>query len=569
MSSKRWAFREMDNQAAGRLSAELRLSPLLGRILSARGHRESADAESFLKSDMGVGHSPWGLSDMEAAVARAIQALRFREKIVIYGDYDVDGVTSTALLVKLFKLLGADVEFYIPDRMREGYGPNIGAFKLLREKGCSLVITVDCGISSVKEAQAAKELGLDLIITDHHVPGPLLPEVVAVVNPKTSPAYPYDMLGGVGVAYKFSQALLERLEEPRGAEFLDAMLELVALGTVCDVAPLDGENRTLVAMGIRRLRLGRWQGIRSLCAAAGMKDSSIDSGSIGFILGPRLNAGGRINDAGRGVRLLLSKDREECMALAQELNLENQRRQEIEKEVVASAMHEAGERVSAGDRMLVLWNEGWHPGVIGLAASRVQEKFCRPTLVLSINGGQAKGSGRSRRPFHLVRALESCADLLEKFGGHEFAAGVTLDSSNLGALRSRLNSLALVQISDNDLVPEIDLDCEASLGEIDTTFMEQLALLQPFGLKNPRPVLAARGCRLLPATRVVGAQGEHLKLSVKQGPFVFDGIAFKQADRLKVLDLNRPVDLAFSPDWNDFNGRRSLQLEVKDMEQSA
>ena len=567
--SKRWVFRDGAEDGASRLGAELGISALLARVLTGRRMTDSAGARAFMESSLSQCHPPLLLSGMKAGVERAMLALRERQKIVIYGDYDVDGVTSTALLMKLFKLLGATVSYFIPDRMKDGYGPNVAAFERLRAEGASLLITVDCGINAVKEAEAAKKIGLDLIITDHHVPGPELPTAIAVINPKTSPGYPYDMLGGVGVAYKFAQALLEALAEPRKDEFLDHMLELVALGTVCDVAPLDGENRALVSEGIKRLKQGRWMGLRSLCKAAGIEPAAVDSGQIGFALGPRLNAGGRVNDAALGVQLLLSKDPDECRALAGRLNQENRRRQDIEKEVVAEAQLQAAERLAAGDRALVLWREGWHPGVIGLAASRVQEKTGRPTIVISVQDSLGKGSGRSRRPFHLVKALEEAKDLLLKFGGHEFAAGLTVDAKNLEALRERINAVALREISDAQLLPELDLDCWCQLSEINAELMAQMTQLQPFGLKNPRPVFAARGCVLLPGTRPVGADGSHLKVSLRQGVVSFSGIAFRQAESYKALNNNKPVDIAFSPDWNEYNGQRSLQLEIKDMVQSA
>lgn len=551
------------------LSAELGIEAVLGHVISGRGITDAAGARAFMNSSLDQCHPPLLLSGMNEGVARTIKALRERQKITVFGDYDVDGVTSTALLMKLFRLLGATADYYIPDRMTEGYGPNLAAFQKLRAAGTSLLITVDCGINALKEVEGAAAIGLDVIITDHHVPGELLPAAVAVINPKTSPQYPYDMLGGVGVAYKFAQALLEELDEPRRAEFLDHMLELVALGTVCDVAPLDGENRALVSAGIQRLKLGRWMGLRSLSRAAGIEDSAIDSGQIGFALGPRLNAGGRVGDAAQGVRLLLSKDADECRALADGLNAENRRRQEIEKGVVAEAQAMALERLAKGDRALVVWSEGWHPGVIGLAASRVQEKCLRPAIAISLASGIGKGSGRSRRPFHLVRALDRCADLLVKYGGHEFAAGLTIEAKNLEAFRERINAAALEQISDAELDPELNLDCWASLGEINSTLMRQMEKLQPFGLKNPRPVFAAKGCQLLGGTRAVGADQSHLKVSLRQGPVSFGGIAFRQASLLKTLDLNKPVDVAFSPDWNEFNGQKSLQLDIKDMVQSA
>ncbi len=563
--TKRWRFRNADPALAGRLAGVLGMSAAAGKVLAARGLDSPQKARAFLESSLDSCHSPWLLSGMREGVARVLEALRSRQRITVFGDYDVDGVTSTALLLKLFKLLGAEAGFYIPDRIKEGYGPSIPALERLRAQGSSLVITVDCGVSALPEAAAAKAAGLDLIITDHHVPGPLLPDCLALINPKTSPDYPYSMLGGVGVAWKFAQAVLEELKEPRAAEFLDNMLELVALGTVCDVAPLDGENRALVREGILRLRQGRWMGLRALAKAAGLESSSIDPGSIGFALGPRLNAGGRVGDAALGVQLLLSKDPDECRALAARLNEENTRRQSIEKEVVSAALALAEVRVKLGERFLVLWAEGWHPGVVGLAASRVQERYSRPALVFSVENGTAKGSARSRRPLNVVEALRSCEDCLTKYGGHEFAAGATLPSQRLEELRERLNRAADAVLNDDDLKPELDLDAWVEFPEIDARLMDEFKAMQPFGLKNPRPLLAARACRVLPGSRPVGSSGEHLKLSLRQGAFTMPGIAFRQASLLESMPPGSVVDAAFHPEWNLYQGVRSLQLEVKDL----
>jgi single-stranded-DNA-specific exonuclease len=489
-----------------------------------------------------------------------------RQKVGVLGDYDVDGVTSTTLLMKLFQLLELPCQAYIPDRIKEGYGPNRGALESLKQAGCSVVVTVDCGISSVPEALAAKELGIDLIITDHHVAGPQLPAALAVVNPKTSPDYPYSMLGGVGVAYKLAQALLGAFQHPRQAEFLDYMLELVALGTICDVAPLDDENRALVKAGLDRLRQGRWMGIRSLAKAASVDLAAADAGQVGFYLGPRLNAGGRIGDAFLGVRLLMTKDPEESQRLAEGLNQENKERQSLEKKALEQALKMAEADLAAGAKSLVLWSPDWHPGVVGLVASRLLERTQRPVFIFAVQGDIAKGSGRSRRPFHLVDALQSFAPLMLKFGGHEFAAGASMDPAKLPAFKEAFAARA-AGLTEDDLRPELSIDLECQLRDLDAKAMGQIESLEPFGLKNPRPVFAAYGLRLMPGSRPVGGEGEHLKLDLEQGGTRLGGIAFRQGKRLPELSGGK-VDVAFSLSWNEWQGSRSLQLDVKDIRPS-
>jgi single-stranded-DNA-specific exonuclease len=476
----------------------------------------------------------------------------------------VDGVTSTVLLMKLFGLLGLPCEAYIPDRLQEGYGPNAPALAGLKRRGAAVVVTVDCGVSAVAEAAAAKALGLDLIITDHHLPGPQLPDALALVNPKTSPDYPYDMLGGVGVAYKLAQALLERLQHPRRQDFLDHMLELVALGTICDVAPLDGENRALVKAGLDRLRQGRWLGLRSLALAAKVELKEADAGAVGFYLGPRLNAGGRIGDAMAGVRLLLSKDGAESRALAAQLDAANVERQALEKAVLDQALPLAAAAVARGDKALVLWSDEWPPGVVGLAASRLLERFGRPTFVFGIRDGVGKGSARSRRPFHLVQALEACAAQLQKFGGHEVAAGATARADDLPAFAEAFRAQAAA-LSEDDLRPLIEADLELGLEGLDAELMGQLAALEPHGMKNARPLFWAKRLRLGPGTKRVGADASHLKLDLLQGQQRMGGIAFRLGPLLEGLAPGTELEALFHLSWNEWNGRKSIQLDVKDL----
>ena len=562
-----WRLRSGDPVAAERLRSEGGWPELTAQLLAVRGYKDVETAKLFLAADPLAAHDPLRLSGMPIAVERLQQAVALRQKVAVLGDYDVDGVTSTTLLLKLFQLLNVPCQAYIPDRIKEGYGPNVGALATLKKAGCAVVVTVDCGITSVKEALAAKELGLDLIITDHHVAGPQLPAALAVVNPKTSPDYPYSMLGGVGVAYKLAQALLTALQHPRKDEFLDFMLELVALGTICDVAPLDDENRALVKAGLQRLKQGRWLGMRSLAKAAGVDLAQADAGQVGFYLGPRLNAGGRIGDAFLGVRLLMSKDAEECRQLAEGLNEANRERQDLEKKALEQALKMAEPELAAGAKSLVLWSEDWHPGVVGLVASRLLDRSQRPAFIFAVQNGIAKGSGRSRRPFDLVAALQSFPELMQKFGGHEFAAGATVDPAKLPEFKAALAARAAT-LTEEDLRPELSIDLEARFSALDAKAMGQLEALEPFGLKNPRPVFASYDVRILPGTRAVGGHGEHLKLDLEQGGTRLGGIAFRQGDKLGDLLRAGRVDVAFNLGWNEWQGTKSLQLEVKDIRPS-
>lgn len=563
----RWRLRPTDPAALKRLRDDGRWLDLSCRLLAARGIVEPDAAAAFLGAESRV-NDPRLLSGMDAAVQRLAAALRSGEAVGILGDYDVDGVTSTVVLLKLFKLLKLPCHWHIPDRLLEGYGPNAGALQKLKDLGCAVVVTVDCGISAVAEAESARAMGLDFIITDHHVPGPQLPAALAVVNPKTSPDYPYDMLGGVGVAYKLAQALLETLEHPRRVEFLDNMLELVALGTICDVAPLDGENRSLVRDGLKRLRQGRWLGLRSLGGVAGVKLESLDAGAVGFQLGPRLNAGGRVNDAGLGVRLLLSKDADECRDLAAQLDSFNKQRQGLEKSVLVEAQVQAEAQIAAGAAALVLWSEAWHPGVVGLAASRLLERFHRPVFVFGIRDGVAKGSARARKPFHLVRALEACAEHLQRFGGHEVAAGATADPAQLLAFRAAFNRQAQ-SLDPEDRRPILNADLELSIDEAQESVLGILAAFEPHGMKNPRPLFLAKGLSVGPGSKRMGADGSHLRLDLRKGGASAQAVAWRMGDRLEALQATGSVDVLYHLGMNEWNGRRSVQWEVKDLRASG
>lgn len=560
----RWELRRAPPGAEEALRRDGRFGGLTCRLLAARGYQRAEEAAAFLEAPLAGLHPPGLLLGMGAAVERLAAARRRQERVAVYGDYDVDGVTSAVLLAKLFRLLELPHEVYIPDRVREGYGLNADALRELKRRGCAAVVTVDCGVSAVPEAILARELGLDLIVTDHHVPGERLPEALALVNPKTSPAYPYPMLGGVGVAWKLAQSLLAELQHPRAEDFLDHMLELVALGTVCDVAPLDGENRALVKAGLSRLRQGRWLGLRCLAEAAELSLSAAKVSDIGFKLGPRLNAGGRVGDAMLGVRLLLSKESSEARALAAALEQANAQRQALEREAVESAAAAAAPAAEAGAAGLVVWNPAWHPGVVGLCASRLLERYRRPVFVFAVEGEKARGSGRSRAPFHLVRALEACAAHLQHFGGHEAAAGASARAADLPAFGEAFAAEA-ARLAPAQAATTL-ADLEIGLGDIEDAWAADLAAFEPCGQQNPRPLFLARGLRLGPGCRAVGRDSSHLKLSLVGGGRRLEGIAFGQAQALPQLSAARSLRALFHLGVNSYGGRSSLQAEVKSMQ---
>lgn len=537
---------------------------LTRRLLAARGFRDAAAAGDFLRAGASGFHAPDRMPGVQDACARIETALRQGERVAVLGDYDVDGITSSVLLAKLFGLLKIPHEVYIPDRVSEGYGPNVNALRALKARGASVVVTVDCGTTAFAEALEAKALGLDLIVTDHHLCTGALPEALAIVNPAAREGYPYPALGGVGVAFKFAQALLARLEHPRAPEFLDHMLELVALGTVCDVAPLDGENRCLVREGLKRLREGRWLGLRSLAAAAGVDLKDADAGQLGFQLGPRLNAGGRVALASLGVRLLMSKDAAESRALAAELESLNRERRELEKTILEAAVLRAEGLLAEGRRTLVLWDETWHPGVVGLAASRLLERFHRPVFVFSVQGPLAKGSGRSRAPFHLVDALEACRETLVRFGGHAVAAGATVEAAALPAFAEAFERQA-AGLQGEDFRGRREADLEVRFAEIGEDWPGQLEAFEPHGLRNPRPLFWAKGLKLGAGSRTVGADGAHLKLELTQGSAAMAGVAFGFGAKAAELKAAASLEALFHVEWNVWNGRRSLQIQVKDL----
>ena len=559
MMQTRWQIQPLLTPEADQ--ALEKFPPVLKQLLFNRGYATDADARAFLKAAPAHDMSPWGLKGVDVAVSRILQALDNAEKIVIYGDYDVDGVTSTALLVQVLRALNGDVGAYIPNRFDEGYGLNLDALSQLSQDGVDLVITVDCGIRSVDEVAHARDLGLDLIVTDHHHPGEVLPPALSVINPKQEgDTYPEKMLAGVGIAYKIAQALLEK--RPANGLTPDHLLDLVALGTVADLAPLSGENHALVRKGLRVMRNAQRQGLVSLAGVSSVNIKEVNAMNIGFSLGPRLNAAGRLASALDAYELLMETDFMRAGNMAQELEMQNQERQKITRE-----MQEVAETIAlaAEDEAFLLFaaSPEFNEGVVGLAASRLVEKYYRPAIVGKVDEETTVCSCRSIAEFHITDALDQCANLLVRHGGHAAAAGFTVRNENVGELIKRLKAIAAEQLSGADLRPVVVADMELALDTLSFEMYEHLQYLEPTGYGNPRPVFVSRNVRIA-SSRTVGRDQSHLKLTVADGDAKLDAIAFRLG-HLKP-DLPARVDLLYSFEINEWQGRKSLQLNVKDIQ---
>ncbi len=563
---KRWVEAACDEAAASALSKALSIHPLAARVLACRGLAEPAAAERFLGARLADLPDPFTMRGMEAAVARLVRAIEARERIACYGDYDVDGVTSTALLAGLLRAAGADVVTYTPHRLVEGYGLNVGAVERLAAQGARLIVTLDCGITSVEEVRAAAQRGVDVVVVDHHTAPVELPAAAAILNPhQPGCAYPSKHLAAVGVTFCLAMALRKRLRErghwtaERPEPNLRELLDLVALGTVADVVPLVEVNRILVRWGLDELSRTRRPGLHALKRVAGIADgAAVTAGQVGFRLGPRINAAGRLDDAGRGVRLLLAGDAAVASALADELDRENRARQEIERQMLEEAVADAAQRVRAGARGLVLSRDDWHPGVVGIVASRIVERFHRPAVLVGVSGGVGKGSGRSIEGFHLYDALAHCKSHLARFGGHRHAAGVTVEPAALPAFREAFERYAAERLSPEDLVPRCRIEGWIAAEEVSERAASALERLGPFGAGHPEPLFALRA---RPGrARTVGAEGAHLKLAL--GPRL-DAIGFGLGERLGLCAAE--VEAAVALGFDEWDGSRRLQLRIKDL----
>lgn len=551
-----------EKPGAKKLAQELDITELTARALMHRGIEETAEARAFLHPEEMPFFDPFLMKDMDAAVERIAKAIKKREKIVVYGDYDVDGMTATSLLVHNLRALGALTSCYIPDRKTEGYGFNLKALQSIADGGAGLLVSVDCGIASVDDVRAMGGI-LDIVITDHHLPGEKLPPALAVVNPHRADCpYPDKHLAGVGVAFKLCQALWQQL---RGEEF-SGDLELVALGTVADIVPLLGENRKIVKMGLEKLQESDFLGVRALVEAAGLKDKEITAGHIGFMLAPRLNAAGRLGSGRDGVRLLLSRDIEESESLAKELDALNGERQAIEAEILAAAEAELQSQEQDPEDMaaIVVAGKGWNPGVIGIVASRLVEKYYKPTVILAIQeDGFCKGSCRSIEGLHMYEALTACKEYLTQFGGHEMAAGLSLQEDKIDDFRRALQEYAGKKLTAQDYVPKVMVEFELPPQEVNFRIIEELALLEPYGMGNPKPTFGYRGLRGTEA-QTMGAQRQHLKFQAGTADRPVTALYWNHSALAPIVNAEE-LDLVYTPSINEWNGRRSLQCFVESL----
>ncbi|WP_243371906.1 single-stranded-DNA-specific exonuclease RecJ [Geotalea sp. SG265] len=569
LQEKKWELKKCEPEAVERLVREGIASPLLARLLLNRVSCDGTTAAAFFAPTLAGLHDPFLMLGMEAAVERLVQAVADRERVCIHGDYDVDGITSVVLLLTFFRALDIDAFYIIPDRLVDGYGLSGEAVRKAAGQGARVMVTVDCGITAVAEATLCADAGVDLVITDHHTPGDVLPDACAVINPhRAGCPYPFKSLAGVGVAFNLAIAMRSRLrdrgffsgrDEPKLREYLD----LVALGTIADVVPLVDQNRILVKHGLVELAQSKRPGVQALKKVSGIT-GEVGCGAVGFRLAPRLNAAGRLENASMAVELLLSEDLRNAERLAAALDAGNVERQAVEREILNDALKIVkGNAVFKGRKSIVLASEKWHPGVIGIVASRLVDLYHRPTILISLKDGNGKGSGRSIAAFHLHEALAACAEHLVKFGGHRHAAGLTIAEETLEQFVERFDQVADGLLTAEDLIPVLFLDAELKAEELTPELVGELDKMKPFGMGNPEPLFLLRDARVL-ESRIV--KDTHLKLRLQTGNRKLDAIAFSMAGRAAAGDR---IDLAFSPAINNWNGRSSLQLTVKDLRRAG
>jgi single-stranded-DNA-specific exonuclease len=567
----KWILPESDIEASvAALVAELKLHPLAAKVLVHRGYRTPREAKAFLSDALTDLPDPLLMKGMPAAVQRVAAAVLGKQKVTLYGDYDVDGVSSTALLSTFLKQLGHPVETYIPHRLGEGYGLNSAAIEKIAADGTKLLITLDCGITSHAEVALAQQLGVDVVVVDHHAVPETMPPAIAVLNPlQPGCEYPTKFLCAGGVTFNLCIGLRKHLREReffagRTEPNLKSLMDLVALATVADVVPLVGVNRLLVRHGLRELTAGNRPGVRALKDVADLTGEQITSGHVGFRLGPRINAAGRLDDASIGLKLLCAETYEEALPLARQLDAANNERRQIEKAMIDAAIEQSEAAISRGARGLVLASDDWHPGVVGIVASRMVERFHRPAVLIGIREGVGRGSARSIEGFHLYDALKSCSGNLSRFGGHKHAAGLSILPEHLPTFIAAFEKIALERLQEEDLVGRCKIDAVVRLQDLDEAAVAALAQLAPFGMGNPEPVLISRGLVAAPRVLVNKQEGEvgHLKLSLEAAPQL-DVIGFRLADRLPLTE--GPVDLAYQISVDEFRGISRVQLKLKDL----
>lgn len=564
MILRKWEVRPLDKERAAAFAQTYGVPFFLAMLMNIRGLDDAAHLREFLGEGEPLS-DPFLLKDMDKAAARITRAVDNMEKIAVYGDYDADGVTSTAMLYSYLETRGADVIFYIPQREGEGYGMNIGAVEYLKEQGVSLIVTVDNGISSVQEVARANELGIDVVVTDHHRPQEILPDAVAVVDAyRPDDTSPYKHFSGVGIAFK----LLMALEDGAGdvEDLLEAYSDLAAIGTIGDIVPLTGENRTLIRAGLERLSQSDRPGVQALLENAGIAGKALTSTNVAFTLVPRINATGRMGAPERAVRLLISGYEEEAEVLSEEICADNEERRRVEAEIAEAAFADIEAKGYMKDRVVVVDGENWHHGVIGIVASRVTERCGKPCMIISRGETEAKGSGRSIEGFSLFEAICACGDLLIKFGGHPMAAGITLKSENIEAFRKRINRYAAEHFPQMP-TQTVTLDCKLNPAALSVSMAQSLTQLEPFGNGNPQPVFGLFNMELSNVTPVGG--GGHLRLTLEKNGAVITAMRFNTKPEELPYHIGDKIDLAVQLEAREFRGQPSLTVIVRDMKFAA
>ncbi len=563
MKKKKWIFMHKENKLEDvkSLSETYSVAPVIATIML---NREITEPKTFLVPSEEFLLDPFLMLGMEKATERILRAIDNNEKIAVYGDYDVDGITSTAIMVKFLRSHKVDVIYYIPDRHEEGYGINTDAIDKIHAQGVTLLITVDCGITAVKEIAYAKELGIETIITDHHECKDETPDAYCLLNPKQQDCkYPFKKLAGVGVAFKLLQALTRKMHFHM-RELIDEYIDLVAIGTIADVMPLVGENRIIVKRGLELLKYTANRGIRALAEVADINLSTVQTGTIGFMLAPRINAAGRMGNPMCAVELLLARDDMSAKKYAQILNDKNRERQETEISILEDALTIIEETPSIKeDFIIVLSHEGWHHGIIGIVASKISERFNKPCILISTDGENGKGSGRSIRSFNLFKALENSSHLMQKFGGHDLAAGLSIKAENIDKFRKEINEYAKNCLTEDDFVPILYIDSELPPPYINMNTAEKLSILEPYGMGNACPLFYAENLKISQIRPL--SDGKHIKLILTHDNRTLETVGFNMGEFADVLSVNDKIDIVFNIDINIYRGARQLQILLKDI----
>lgn len=555
--SKVWNLKKYDNEVVAKYCEKYNISSILAKLLIARGV-DFDSVDRYLNVTLDNLYDPFLMKDMEKTIDRILKAKSTSEKVIIYGDYDVDGVTSITVLYSFLKELGMDVHYYLPDRMEEGYGLNKEALKKIKDLGYSLVITVDCGISAVEELEYANSIGLEVCITDHHECGKVLPNAYSIVNPKQADCmYPFDMLAGVGVAFKVITALSLTLNLEKEAYL--KYLDIVTIGTIADIVPLLDENRIITKIGIEKVKQTKNEGLKALIRVAGIKN--LDSTSISFALAPRINASGRMADASVAVKLLLSTSPMQANSLAELLDSQNKERQAVEKEILEEVLEKIEKEKLYERKSLVVAGKGWHQGVIGIVASKVAEKYVKPVILITYEDKLAKGSGRTPYGISLYDALDKCKASLVQFGGHELAAGVTLEKDKIAEFSEGFEK-AVLELREDDLTAIIDIDAEIKKEDILSGIIKINEKMLPFGQKNPEPTYLYRNLKIDSLSTL--KDDKHIKFRLKDGNFCIDAIGFSQGYRRDELKLGDKIDVVGNLSINDFGRDKTVQIILKD-----